>query len=131
MLLIYLLINLFILAVKQIIYIYIFLFYHLGSCVPQNISIFNLCTSYAVRLHWTEPIGAVLYKSSVTSSLGEIYTCKTTNNSCDFSGLQCGETYSATVTVFNIQQANVSLGVKTFQTGIFFYVILYIHDPKS
>ncbi|XP_040215776.1 uncharacterized protein LOC120945574 isoform X2 [Rana temporaria] len=87
------------------------------SCVPQNISIFNPCTSDAVRLHWTEPIGAVLYKSSVTSSLGEIYTCETTNNSCDFSGLQCGETYSATVTVFNIQQANVSLDVQTFQTA--------------
>ncbi|XP_072276183.1 fibronectin type III domain-containing protein 7-like [Pyxicephalus adspersus] len=86
-------------------------------CAPQNISIFNPCDSDSVRLHWTEPLGAVHYKSTVTSSLGEIYTCETTNNTCDISGLQCGEAYDATVTVFNNQQANVNLDTKTFLTA--------------
>ncbi|KAM5148104.1 uncharacterized protein ACMZJ9_011772 [Mantella aurantiaca] len=86
-------------------------------CAPQNLSIFNPCTSDSVMLYWTEPPGAVHYKAFVQSTLGESHICDATNNSCVIGGLQCGETYDATVTVFNIQQVNASLDTKTFLTA--------------
>ncbi|KAM9324544.1 uncharacterized protein PAF06_000603 [Gastrophryne carolinensis] len=87
------------------------------SCAQQNVSIFYHCNSDAVTLDWLELAGAVQYKSMVVSSHGESYTCETTNSTCNISGIQCGKNYNVTITAFNEQHANTSIGGKTFQTA--------------
>ncbi|XP_069825096.1 receptor-type tyrosine-protein phosphatase beta-like isoform X2 [Dendropsophus ebraccatus] len=86
-------------------------------CTPQNVSIFSPCNSNEVKVQWMAAPGAIRYKTNVIASNGTNYVCNTTNTTCDIGGLQCGETYNVTVTVFNNQQANVSLQQRTFNTG--------------
>ncbi|XP_071983673.1 uncharacterized protein [Engystomops pustulosus] len=86
-------------------------------CAPQNISIFSPCNSNEVTLQWLASPGAVLYKAGVLSSTGTHYMCNTTNTTCNIGGLQCGETYNVTVTVFNEHLDNVSLEEQTFKTA--------------
>ncbi|XP_069593413.1 uncharacterized protein [Ranitomeya imitator] len=83
-------------------------------CSPQNMSIFSACNSDEVSLQWLAAPGAVRYTANVRSSEGRNYMCNTTNTTCSIGGLQCGETYNVTVTVFNDFLANVSLEEKTF-----------------
>ncbi|XP_056379485.1 uncharacterized protein LOC130275479 isoform X3 [Hyla sarda] len=86
-------------------------------CVPQNMSIFSPCNSSEVKVQWVASAGAVRYEANVISPNGTHYMCNTTNTTCDIGGLQCGQTYNVTVTVFNDHLANVSLEQQTFSTS--------------
>ncbi|XP_040264694.1 mucin-3A-like [Bufo bufo] len=86
-------------------------------CAPQNMSIFTACDSNQVMLQWLASSYVTEYKVNVISSDGMNYMCNTTNTTCSIGGLQCGEAYTVTVTLFNHHLANISLEEKTFTTA--------------
>lgn len=68
-------------------------------------------------MYWEEVEGVELYVATATCSRGMSLQCNSTNSTCEFSDLQCGETYVLSVTAYsNICYSEVSSSVKV-QTG--------------
>ncbi|XP_053549799.1 uncharacterized protein LOC128641237 [Bombina bombina] len=86
-------------------------------CAPFNLTVSQSCSSNVAHLQWLGSEGAVHYGSSLTSSTGDIYTCNTTGTSCDIGRLQCGETYSVSITAFSSQCATHTPEMLSFQTA--------------
>ena len=61
-----------------------------------------LCGNNTATLSWKKTEGVQLYQASATPSLGgQVRYCNSTGSSCEFPGLECGETYKFTVTAHN------------------------------
>lgn len=68
-------------------------------------------------MHWEETEGVALYVATATCSMGVAQQCNSTNSTCDFSNLKCGETYEFSVTAYsNMCYSEVSSSVE-IQTG--------------
>lgn len=71
------------------------------------------------NMHWEEKEGVELYMSTATSSVGKTLHCNSTNSTCQFSNLHCGETYEFSVTAYsNMCHSEASNSVE-IQTGMF------------
>lgn len=68
-------------------------------------------------MYWEEIEGVELYMATATYSMGMTRQCNSTNSTCEFSNLQCGETYEFCVTAYsNMCYSEVSSTVE-IQTG--------------
>lgn len=76
-----------------------FLYFSPGLCAPSNVTV-SLGCEYAT-VSWSQVTGFEMIIATATASDGRNHTCSSNfSNSCNFTDLHCGETYSiAVVTV--------------------------------
>ncbi|XP_008280490.1 mucin-19 [Stegastes partitus] len=68
-------------------------------CPPRRVAANLQCGSRTAVLSWEERSDVELYVgSAVKASGGEVRKCNSTGSSCQFAGLDCGETYNLTIT---------------------------------
>nr|XP_046264816.1 mucin-4-like [Scatophagus argus] len=67
-----------------------------GLCAPSNISVSPACDDSIVS--WSHVAGAEMFIATATAPDGHTHTCSSNySNSCNFTDLHCGETYTVTV----------------------------------
>ncbi|CAJ1061142.1 uncharacterized protein LOC117806306 [Xyrichtys novacula] len=69
-------------------------------CKPERVGVDLVCGTSTADLHWEESDGVELYMATAYSSTGIMKQCNSTNSTCYFSELQCGETYEFTVAAY-------------------------------
>ncbi|KAJ8274470.1 hypothetical protein COCON_G00090950 [Conger conger] len=68
-------------------------------CTPLNVAVDLQCGSRTAVLTWTQQEGVELYTACAVTSAGvHAEDCNSTGDTCLFSNLTCGETYTFTVT---------------------------------
>lgn len=88
-----------------------------GPCEPQRVRADLQCGTNMATMHWEEVEGVELYSASAICGMGTSLRCNSTNSTCQFSNLKCGETYMLSVTAFsNMCYSEVSSTVEV-QTG--------------
>lgn len=67
-----------------------------GLCAPSNVTVSTICDDSAVS--WSDVPGAEMFIATATANDGHALTCSSNySNSCNFTELHCGETYSVQV----------------------------------
>uniref|UniRef100_A0A3B4UWS1 Fibronectin type-III domain-containing protein n=1 Tax=Seriola dumerili TaxID=41447 RepID=A0A3B4UWS1_SERDU len=67
-----------------------------GLCAPSNVTVSPVCEDSIVS--WSPVTGAEMYIATATADDGHTHTCSSNySNSCNFTDLHCGETYSVAV----------------------------------
>ncbi|XP_036969323.1 fibronectin isoform X2 [Acanthopagrus latus] len=70
-------------------------------CKPIRVGVNLQCGTSTANLHWEERNGVELYMATATCSMGMTRQCNSTNSTCQFSNLHCGETYTFSVTAYS------------------------------
>ncbi|XP_043942820.1 uncharacterized protein LOC122814297 [Protopterus annectens] len=88
-----------------------------APCSPPNARATLGCASNVISIYWGQSNGAQLYIASAVSEDGDSYSCNTTDTSCDFVDVQCGEKYLITL-MANDSKCNSHIQtVATLQTA--------------
>lgn len=67
-----------------------------GVCPPSNVTVLATCEPRTIS--WSTATWAEAYIATATAADGHTHTCSSNySNSCNFTDLHCGETYSVTV----------------------------------
>ncbi|KAI3375007.1 hypothetical protein L3Q82_021535, partial [Scortum barcoo] len=66
-----------------------------GLCAPSNVTVSPACEDSTV--FWSQVTGAERFIATATSNDGSTHTCSSNYSSCNFTDLNCGETYAVTV----------------------------------
>ncbi|XP_071348392.1 LOW QUALITY PROTEIN: pneumococcal serine-rich repeat protein-like [Trachinotus anak] len=67
-----------------------------GLCAPSNVTVSPACEDSIVS--WSPVTGAEMYIATATADDGHAHTCSSNySNTCNFTDLHCGETYSVSV----------------------------------
>lgn len=91
--------------------------YFPGPCEPLRVGVDFRCGTSTASMYWEEVEGVELYIATATCSRGMSLQCNSTNSTCEFSDLRCGETYVLSVTAYsNMCYSEVSNSVEV-QTG--------------
>lgn len=91
--------------------------YFPGPCKPLRAGVDFHCGTSTASMYWEEVEGVELYVATATCSRGMSLQCNSTNSTCEFSDLRCGETYVLSVTAYsNMCYSEVSSSVEV-QTG--------------
>ncbi|XP_029003162.2 fibronectin-like [Betta splendens] len=85
-------------------------------CTPLHVGVDLQCGTSTASLYWEEMQGVELYLATASSSLGMTLRCNSTNSTCQFSSLHCGETYVFSVTAFSSMCYSNSSSAVTIQT---------------
>ncbi|KAJ8277963.1 hypothetical protein GJAV_G00082190 [Gymnothorax javanicus] len=73
-------------------------------CALQRLAVDLECGNSTALLSWEESEGVELYVANATKSSGEYAaSCNSTGSTCPFHHLECGETYTFTVTAYSSQ----------------------------
>ena len=79
------------------------------------------CGSRTAALSWEERSDVELYRArAIKASGGAEQECNSTGSTCQFPGLDCGETYNFTVTAYSqgcSSQASSTVFIQTGKTG--------------
>lgn len=75
------------------------------------------CGTSTANLHWEEKEGVELYLVTATCSMGTTLQCNSTNSTCQFSNLNCGETYTFSVTAYGNMCYSETSSTVEIQTG--------------
>ncbi|XP_030016445.1 uncharacterized protein LOC115437357 [Sphaeramia orbicularis] len=67
-------------------------------CAPENTTVEQNCSTNAITVQWDHSSSGQQYTVSASSASGVNATCDTTNSSCSFLDLSCGQHYTFTVT---------------------------------
>ncbi|XP_034439595.1 uncharacterized protein LOC117760582 [Hippoglossus hippoglossus] len=68
-------------------------------CKPLHVGVDLQCGTSTAKLFWEEKEDVELYMATASCSMGTLQ-CNSTNSTCQFSDLQCGETYEFSVTAY-------------------------------
>ncbi|XP_014901851.1 uncharacterized protein fndc7b [Poecilia latipinna] len=68
------------------------------ACVPENLKANLICSSNVASMSWSYSRGGQLYTVRAVGAGGHLSECRSPDNQCDLTDLQCGELYNATVT---------------------------------
>ncbi|XP_074523504.1 uncharacterized protein fndc7b [Halichoeres trimaculatus] len=85
-------------------------------CKPSSVGVDLQCGTGTAILHWEEKDEVELYMATANSSMGITLQCNSTNSTCQFSNLQCGETYEFSVAAYNgmcYSEISSSVEIKT------------------
>lgn len=69
----------------------------LAPCKPDNTSVEQNCSSNVMTVKWNQSSTAQNYTVQATSATGANATCDSTESSCSFLDLSCGQLYTFTV----------------------------------
>ncbi|XP_067454263.1 serine-rich adhesin for platelets [Thunnus thynnus] len=75
--------------------------FNTGPCKPLRVGADLQCGTSTANMYWEETEGVELYMATATSSTGMTLKCNSTNSTCQFSNLDCGETYEFSVTAYS------------------------------
>ncbi|KAJ3599685.1 hypothetical protein NHX12_033641 [Muraenolepis orangiensis] len=70
-------------------------------CAPQRVAVDLQCGSSTASLSWEPRDGVERYQATANCSLGYVMQCNSTNGTCQFSGLHCGENHRFSVVAFS------------------------------
>ncbi|CAH2311728.1 serine-rich adhesin for platelets-like [Pelobates cultripes] len=87
-----------------------------APCQPQDLIENVACESNNASLSWSASIGAVYYLASLSGN-GTTAYCNTTDTSCSFPTLACGQSYNASVVALDNKCRSVSSATTTFNTA--------------
>ncbi|XP_063282186.1 fibronectin type III domain-containing protein 7-like [Pelobates fuscus] len=87
-----------------------------APCQPQDLIENVDCESNNASLSWSASIGAVYYLASLSGN-GTTAYCNTTDTSCSFPALTCGQSYNASVVALDNKCRSVSSATTTFDTA--------------
>lgn len=73
----------------------------LAPCEAANVEFDLNCNDDSVTVTWSEAEGAVSYKVTAMSDGGLLAMCETEELSCQLTDLECGQTYTITLTVIS------------------------------
>lgn len=88
-----------------------------GPCKPIRVGVNLQCGTSTANLHWEERNGVELYMATATCSMGMTRQCNSTNSTCQFSNLHCGETYTFSVTAYSHMCYSEVSSTVEIQTG--------------
>lgn len=89
-----------------------------APCTPLHVGVDLQCGTSTATLYWEEREGVELYLATASSSLGVTLQRNSTNSTCQFSNLHCGETYEFSVTAYSNRCYSESSGTVQIQTGM-------------
>ncbi|MGL6081629.1 MAG: fibronectin type III domain-containing protein [Gammaproteobacteria bacterium] len=81
---------------------------------PNSFAAAVQCENDSASVSWAWSDGAKSYELTATSGTGAQLKCSTTQNSCNITYLECGQTYSLSLTASN------TAGAVSMETGITF-----------
>uniref|UniRef100_A0A8P4G5R4 Fibronectin type-III domain-containing protein n=1 Tax=Dicentrarchus labrax TaxID=13489 RepID=A0A8P4G5R4_DICLA len=70
-------------------------------CTPLRVGVDLQCGLNTANMYWEEGEGVELYMATATDSMGMTLQCNSTNSTCQFPNLRCGETYEFSVTAYS------------------------------
>ncbi|XP_054646058.1 uncharacterized protein LOC129188936 [Dunckerocampus dactyliophorus] len=85
-------------------------------CEPLYVGVDLQCGTSTANVYWEKSKEVGLYMAVATSSMGMSHQCNSTNSSCKFSDLDCGETYRFYVTAFSDMCYSENSSVAYIQT---------------
>uniref|UniRef100_A0A3Q3FC03 Fibronectin type-III domain-containing protein n=1 Tax=Labrus bergylta TaxID=56723 RepID=A0A3Q3FC03_9LABR len=87
-------------------------------CPPKHVAVNLQCGSRTAVLSWEERSDVELYvASAIKASGGEVQHCNSTNSTCQFSSLDCGEMYNFTATAHSQGCSSTASSTVFIQTG--------------
>lgn len=89
-----------------------------GPCKPLRVGVDLQCGTHTANLYWEESEGVELYLAKASSSQGVTLQCNSTNSTCQFSNLLCGETYKFSVTAYSNGCYSAVSSVVEIQAGM-------------
>ncbi|KAG7513796.1 fibronectin type III domain-containing protein 7 [Solea senegalensis] len=90
--------------------------FHTVHCPPGNLSLVRECSSDAILFSWGHMDDTEYYEAFATDSKGVVIPCTTTEDSCYFTNMACGEHYVFTVSAVTDtcpSQASATVDVRT------------------
>ena len=88
-----------------------------GPCEPLRVGVDLECGTRTANMYWEEREGVELYMATATCSSGMTLQCNSTNSTCQFSNLRCGETYEFSVTAYSKMCYSEVSSTVEIQTG--------------
>lgn len=88
-----------------------------GPCQPLRVGVDLHCGTRAADMFWEHREDVELYVATASCSVGTALWCNSTNSTCSFSDLYCGETYNFSVTAFSDTCPSESSSTVEIQTG--------------
>ncbi|XP_076840783.1 uncharacterized protein fndc7b [Brachyhypopomus gauderio] len=88
-----------------------------APCPPTNVSMQTSCGSSMVSVSWAASQGSSSYQAVAQSSGGYHVTCNARSVPCDFTGLQCGQTYEVHVSGVDNNCIGPNSDTRTFTTA--------------
>lgn len=89
-----------------------------GPCTPLHVGVDLQCGTHTANLYWEEREGVEFYLAYSSSSLGLVLLCNSTNSTCQFSDLHCGETYEFSVTAYSNGCYSEASSIVEIQAGM-------------
>ncbi|XP_068446237.1 uncharacterized protein [Clinocottus analis] len=86
-------------------------------CKPLRVGVDLRCGTRAADVFWERREGVELYMATATCSTGRTLRCNSTNSTCQFSDLYCGEAYNFSVTAFGDMCYSETSSAVEIQTG--------------
>ncbi|XP_039902211.1 uncharacterized protein LOC120742836 [Simochromis diagramma] len=69
-------------------------------CKPSRVGVDLQCGTSTANMYWEESAGVELYMATATN-MGTTLKCNSTNSTCQFSNLTCGDTYKLSVIAYS------------------------------
>ncbi|XP_059196342.1 uncharacterized protein LOC131977156 [Centropristis striata] len=86
-------------------------------CKPLRVGVDLQCGTRTANMYWEENERVELYMATATCSRGMTLQCNSTNSTCQFSNLYCGETYEFSVTAYSYMCYSEISSTVEIQTG--------------
>lgn len=90
--------------------------YGLGPCKPSRVGVDLQCGTSTANMYWEESAGVELYMATATN-MGTTLKCNSTNSTCQFSNLTCGDTYKLSVIAYSNRCYSEISSTVEIQTG--------------
>ncbi|XP_075040276.1 fibronectin type III domain-containing protein 7-like [Mixophyes fleayi] len=87
-----------------------------APCEPKDITASVHCENSDALITWTKTRGAVYYMATL-SGIGTSLSCNATDTNCSYFGLQCGQTYNASVVAMDGKCTSGPSTISTFKTA--------------
>lgn len=75
------------------------------------------CGTSTASMYWDEAEGVELYMATAHHYMGMFLQCNSTNPTCQFPNLECGETYEFSVTAYGSMCYSETSDTVEIQTG--------------
>ncbi|TKS74220.1 Fibronectin type III domain-containing protein 7 [Collichthys lucidus] len=86
-------------------------------CKPLRVGVDMACGTSTASMYWDEADGVELYMATAHHQMGMFLQCNSTNSTCQFHNLECGETYEFSVTAYGSMCYSETSDTVEIQTG--------------
>lgn len=90
-----------------------------GPCPPQHVAVDLQCGSGIAVVSWEDRFDVELYAAKAVKTSGsQVHNCTSAGSTCQFSALDCGETYNVTVVAYSQGCSSQASSIVSFHTGV-------------